>query len=86
MGDLLKKAREKEETYARTQKLKDSKKTIQNIAGTKAQKNLSISVKVNDRLYANFKAINKLKGVSNNSKINELISDYVRANQDCLND
>ena len=39
-----------------------------------------ISIKVNPQKYEQFKSINKHKGVSNNSIINLLISDYIDKN------
>ncbi len=43
-------------------------------------KNQMISVKVNPHKYELFKNINKQKGMSNNSVINMLISEYVQQN------
>lgn len=45
-----------------------------------AGKSQLISVKVNPHKYEQFKNINKQKGVSNNSVINLLISEYIQEN------
>lgn len=49
-------------------------------------KDKQISAKVNERTYAMFSAINKIYGLSNNSTLNMLISEYVRDKKDILKD
>lgn len=49
-------------------------------------KDKQISAKVNEKTYAMFTKINKAYGLSNNSTLNMLISEYVRDKKDILKD
>lgn len=49
-------------------------------------KNKQISAKVNEKTYAMFARINEIYGISNNSALNMLISEYVRDKKDILKD
>lgn len=49
-------------------------------------KDKQISAKVNAKTYAMFTQINKAYGLSNNSTLNMLISEYVRDKKDVLKD
>lgn len=48
------------------------------------EKDKQISAKVNRRLYESFTKICKMQGVSNNSMLNLLISNYVREHKELL--
>ena len=49
-------------------------------------KDKQISAKVNAKTYSMFTQINKAYGLSNNSTLNMLISEYVREKKDVLKD
>lgn len=82
MGNLKDSIAAKEAAEKTTGKVK--KNTVQKIAGKDQGK--MISAKVNEAVYAQFTQINKAYGMSNNSAINMLISNYVLEKKDILED
>ncbi len=80
MGDLVAKA---EARQKRTEAAKKENTTIDFFAREHGSggKNRAISARVNDDVYADFKKICKAKSITPNSKINELIRDFVRYNK-----
>ena len=84
MGDLKKKstveaAAEREERGAR------KSGTAKRISGGGNNKDKIISAKVYPETWARFTEINRAQGMTNNSVINMLISQYVRNNEGLLN-
>ena len=84
MGDLKKKstveaAAEREERGAR------KSGTVKRISGGGNNKDKIISAKVYPETWARFTEINRAQGMTNNSVINMLISQYVRNNEGLLN-
>lgn len=72
--------KEKESLEAAVKEKKPAKRINHDTTG----KDKLISAKVNSMNYQKFADICKMKGVSKNSKINELISDFVLENEGIL--
>lgn len=79
MGRLLENITKKEAEKAAPQR-----KAAKVITTAKSGKDKQISAKVNTETYAAFSKINEAQGMSNNSVLNMLISQYVRANKDII--
>ena len=87
MGDIKKKGLASK-IYEREQRREETvhteNKTIDKISGHPCGKNKAISVRINELTYENFKKICEKRGLSSNSCINMLISDFVIENKDIL--
>ena len=62
------------------------KPAVTKITSHDGAKDKPISAKVNSNMYALFTAINRESGLSNNSALNMLISEYVREKKYLLNE
>lgn len=60
--------------------------TVKKLAGSDGYKTRVISAKVAPEIWATFRAINRARGMSNNSVINMLMTGYIRENQVILDD
>lgn len=80
MAKLLDQIEEQEQKEAK----KEIKKVSSRINHDTMGKDKLISAKVNSSNYQKFSEICKMKGVSKNSKINELIADFVLQNESIL--
>lgn len=70
---------EKNEVTVNTQSIMMKKKAaVMKITSHDGAKDKAISAKVNSNMYALFTAINREIGLSNNSALNMIISEYVR--------
>lgn len=80
MGDFKKNVKNdiKAAVAAREAKSSQNTDTVKTIVGSSKTKDKVISAKVYPETWAAFTAINKAQGMTNNSVINMLISEYVR--------
>ena len=69
------------EREARAQK---STKTVKSLVGSNKIKDKVVSAKVYPETWAKFTAINRAQGMTHNSVINMLISQYIRDNKEIL--
>ena len=81
---LLDKVQQEEQESTTVPKLKPKKSAVGQIASSDSSKDQQISAKVNSGVYAEFTAINKAQGLSNNSALNMIINRYVRENRGIL--
>ena len=87
MGDF-KKTNKNMQTAAAERENRSQKQnsTIKKLAGSESKiKDKVISAKVYPETWATFTAINHAQGMTNNSVINMLISEYVRNKKEILN-
>lgn len=87
MGDMKKKSlasKIHEREQRKDETVHTENKTIEKISGRSYGKNKAISARVNETTYDNFKKICEKRGISFNSCINMLISDFVIENKDIL--
>lgn len=84
---LLEKVQEKETEEVKAKAEKEKRKpAVKQISKTNFGKDQQISAKVNSTTYEQFKQINQILGVSNNSALNLCITKYVRENRGILDD
>lgn len=76
-------AQEKKEVISKPDK---KSSPVARITENDFTKDKQISAKVNARTYKDFSDINKMQGISNNSALNMLISQYVRENRSIINE
>ena len=88
MGDIIKKKNIKsiEERAAEREERKQKNvhtenETIENMVKKPGGKDKAISARVNGTTYTNFKKICAARGITSNSALNMLISDFVIANK-----
>lgn len=62
------------------------KSPVTQMTSKNTSKDKVISAKVSSSMYATFTAINKAQGLSNNSAINMIMSEYVRSKKYILNE
>ena len=89
MGDFKKinKTNEEMQNAAAERETRSQKQntTVKRLAGSESKiKDKVISAKVYPETWATFTAINKAQGMTNNSVINMLISEYVRNKKEIL--
>ena len=84
MGDLKKKSTV-EVAAEREERGMGKNGTVKRISGGRNNKDKIISAKVYPETWARFTEINRAQGMTNNSVINMLISQYVRNNKGLLN-
>ena len=69
------------------QPVTDKKKSpVTQMTSKNVFKDKVISAKVNSSMYATFTAINQAQGLSNNSALNMIMSEYVRSNKHILDE
>lgn len=86
MGDFKKKIKldMKEAVAEREARAKSNTNTVKTLVSGSKVKDKVISAKVYPETWTTFTAINKAQGMTNNSVINMLISQYVRDNKEIL--
>ena len=86
MGDFNKNVKTdiKEAVAAREAKSSQNVDTVKTIVGSNKIKDKVISAKVYPETWATFTAINKAQGMTNNSVINMLISEYIRNKKEII--
>ncbi len=86
MGDFKKNTKNdiKAAVAAREAKSSQNTDTVKTIVGNNKIKDKVISAKVYPETWATFTAINKAQGMTNNSVINMLISEYIRNKKEIL--
>lgn len=87
MGDLKKPHSVPSAEEERESRIHPGSGTIKKLTGAKnGYKTQVISAKVAPEIWAAFRAINRARGMSNNSVINMLMTGYIRENQETLSD
>lgn len=87
MGDMKKKSLEEkivEREAAKQDSVHTANGTIDNLAKKPGGKDKPISARVNGTTYTNFKKICEARGLTSNAALNMLISDFVIANKNIL--
>ena len=84
MASSLKDKVKREERESAEKDTKPKRSAVGQISSSDSSKDKQISAKVNSGVYAEFTAINKAQGLSNNSALNMIINRYVRENRGIL--
>lgn len=87
MGDFKKTHPTPSAAEERESRIRSGSGTVRKLAGSEnGYKTQVISAKVAPEIWTAFKAINRARGMSNNSVINMLMTGYIRENQTILED
>lgn len=87
MGDFKKTHQTPNEVEERESRICSARGTVRKLTGPEnCYKTQVISAKVAPEIWVTFKAINRARGMSNNSVINMLMTGYIRDNQVILED
>ena len=87
MGDFKKTHTTPSPAEERESRIRSGAGTVRKLTGTEGRyKTQVISAKVAPEIWTAFKAINRARGMSNNSVINMLMTGYIRENQAILED
>lgn len=85
MGDFNKTHPAPNAAEERESRILSGSGTIRKLAGSEnGYKTQVISAKVAPEIWAAFKCINRARGMSNNSALNMLMTEYIRDNQNIL--